>query len=44
VYLETELVDVSAPVEIPKEKVIPRVYRSVGSLVFYKNKVKKKKA
>ena len=29
VYLETEVVDVSAPVEIPKEKVIPRVFRSV---------------
>ena len=27
VYLETEEPDVSAPVEIPKEKVIPRVYR-----------------
>ena len=28
VYLETEVLDVSAPVEIPKEKVIPRVFRS----------------
>ncbi|XP_025089480.1 THO complex subunit 5 homolog B-like isoform X2 [Pomacea canaliculata] len=30
VYLETEVVDVSAPVEIPKEKVIPRVCRGPG--------------
>ena len=32
VYLETEVLDVSAPVEIPKEKVIPRVFRSVDVL------------
>ena len=32
VYLETEVLDVSASVEIPKEKVIPRVFRSVDLL------------
>ncbi|XP_076453337.1 THO complex subunit 5-like [Babylonia areolata] len=36
VYLETEVLDVSAPVEIPKEKVIPRVYRGPGRSKPYK--------
>ncbi|KAL8560659.1 hypothetical protein ACOMHN_052675 [Nucella lapillus] len=36
VYLETEVLDVSAPVEIPKEKVIPRLYRGPGRSKPYK--------